>query len=417
MDVQELTGGGAAVEETDGYGESMCMQVSRDSVVAFRLRAHHLSERLEEGNLAEAAGQCGIQNSPPGSALLALHARVRGVGPGSLETAVGEEKSLLQTWSMRGSPFFFPTGQAGVFTTGVLPPDERARRHLIRGVEWALDRLGMSLDEAVRLTEAAVREALTGRRLAVNDLGARAARQISAILRSDQRGLWEEDGPYAAGQPLGEAVVHFCLRILALRQVVCFAPRAGNKAPFVLMEEWLEEPVPPLEPPQARAELLRRYLRSYGPSTRAHFAVWLGVRTGDVDPWWELIGEELVPVDFEGTAWLLAADVEKLSGSTMPTGVRLLPPGDPYTQLRDRETVVEKHHHREVWKTAGSPGTVLIDGHIAGIWRPRKTGKNLHLRFHVFRDVSGQQKEALVAEAADIAPLRGASSVTVEFEN
>lgn len=57
----------------------MAERISKASVIAFRLAAHRLTERLDEGGLLDAAGRCGIQNSPPGSALLALHARVQGI--------------------------------------------------------------------------------------------------------------------------------------------------------------------------------------------------------------------------------------------------------------------------------------------------------------------------------------------------
>lgn len=102
----------------------MAEEVSRGDVIAFRLGAHHLTERLGENGLLDAAGRCGIQNSPPGSALLALHARVRNLTQEQVADAVAEEKSLLQTWSMRGAPFYFPAVDAPVFTTGVLPPTE-----------------------------------------------------------------------------------------------------------------------------------------------------------------------------------------------------------------------------------------------------------------------------------------------------
>ena len=163
------------------------------------------------------------------------------------------------------------------------------------------------------------------------------------------------------------------------------------------------------------AELLRRYLRSYGPSTRAGFAAWLGVQTGDVDPWWSLLDAELVNVDFGGSAWMLAADFDLLRSATMPRGVRMLPPRDPYLQVRDRATIVDKAYHREVWKTVGDPGAILVDGEIMGTWRPRKSGRKLHIEFKGFAPFGCDRQELLAAEAASIAPLRGATSVSVAF--
>jgi hypothetical protein len=75
--------------------------------------------------------------------------------------------------------------------------------------------------------------------------------------------------------------------MLALRGIVCLAPRKENKAPFVLLDDWLDPPPPQLDPQSARAGLLRRFLHCYGPSNRRHFAAWVGVTARDVDPWWE----------------------------------------------------------------------------------------------------------------------------------
>ncbi|MDQ5841217.1 MAG: winged helix DNA-binding domain-containing protein [Chloroflexota bacterium] len=393
----------------------MADRVSKRDAIAFRLGAHHLTERLGEGGLLDAAGRCGIQNSPPGSALLALHARVRNLTQEQLAHAVAEEKSLLQTWCMRGSPFYFPASDAPVFTTGVLPPTEEAMRHLLPGVEQALDKLDMSLVETVGLTGAEIGDVLSGRRLAINELGAEIATRIARRLPNRHRAIWEEEGPYAPGQPLGEGVVHFCVRILTLQRVVCFAPRAGNKAPFVLVDEWLGHPIPDIDPDLARAELLRRYLRCYGPSTRGDFAAWAGIHVGDTDPWGSLVDEELTQVEFGGTSWVLTKDLDALRSAPRPKGVRLLPPRDPYTQMRDRETIVDKKYHREVWKTPGEPGTVLAGGKITGTWRPRKSGRKLTITIKTFGSLPDRDKKSLQGEAELVAPLRGASSVDVEF--
>jgi hypothetical protein len=205
--------------------------------------------------------------------------------------------------------------------------------------------------------------------------------------------------------------------MLTLRGIVCFAPRSENKAPFVLLEEWLGQPLPQVDPDSARATMLRRYLHCYGPSTRKDFAAWVGVSVGDVDPWWTTLEDELTPVEFDGSrAWILADDLDALQSPPETRGVRLLPPRDPYTQMRDRDTIVDKKHHREVWKPVGEPGAVLADGRIVGIWRPRKSGRKLTLTVKTFRSLSTKLRTQLREEADHVAELRGASSVQVEFE-
>lgn len=393
----------------------MVVRVARDEVVAFRLQAHHLTERLAEDRLLEAAGRCAVQNSPPGSASLALHARVEGVGQGRMAEAVADEKSLLQTWCMRGAPFVFPTADAPVFTRGVLPPTEASMRHLLPGVEQPLRDLDMSLTDAVELTHAAVGEVLPGRRLAINPLGVELAEQVAGKLPAQQRRLWQAEGPFSPGQPLGEGVIHFCLRILTLQGVVCFAPRTGNTAPFVLVEEWLGHPIPAIDPEQARADLLRRYIRCYGPSTRRDFAAWVGVRAADVDPWWTPVERELTPVEFRGRCCVLTEDLDRLRSAPPASGVRLLPPHDPYTQMRDRDTIVDPAYQGLVWRTPGAPGTVLVDGEICGTWRPSKRRDALTISMTVFDSLPARARQSLEDEAEGIAKLRGASSVTVTY--
>jgi hypothetical protein len=390
--------------------------VSTSEVIAFRLDAHHLTRRIAGDRLLEAAGRCGIQNSPPGSALLALHARVRDLSVEGVDAAVADDRTLLQSWCMRGAPFFFPTADAPVFTTGVLPPTEAAMGHFLPGVAQTVARLDLSITEAVAMCAAEIRSVLSGRRLAINELGEALAARIGPTLTPAQRRTWEAEGPYAPDQPLGEGVVHFCIRILTLQQVVCFAPRTGNKAPFVLVEDWLDRPIPDLAPDLARAELLRRYLRCYGPSTRADFAAWLGVNAGDTGPWWDPLHDELTPVEFSGRSWILTDDLDALRSAPQPEGVRLLPPRDPYTQLRDRQTVLDKVHHRHLWKTVGEPGAVLVSGRIVGTWRPRKSGRRLTITIDTFTPLRASDKRLLRSEAEQVATLRGASSPEVVFE-
>lgn len=390
--------------------------VSLDQVRAFRVAAHHLNRRLSAGSVLEAAGGCALQDSPPGSALLALHARVDGVGPDALDDGV-EDRSLFCTWAMRGSPFFFPTADLGVFTAGVLPPGEEARRRFILGVEPALERLGMSLEETTDRTRSVIGDVLKNRRLAINELGAELAQAIAGDLPTGTRRVWESEGPYAKGQSLGEGVTHFCLRILTLERVVCFAHRDGKKLPFVLVEEWLRDEPRDVNTGAARAELARRYLRCYGPSSRADFAAWLGIVSGDAAPWWQAIEDEVTAVQVAGRErWLLADDLEALRSPPDASGVRMLPPRDPLLQLRDREALVpDKELHRRIWKTVGEPGTVLVEGRLAGTWRPRKSGRALSLTVEAFDTLTSRQRKTIAAESEAMATLRGCTSVKVEF--
>jgi len=85
-------------------------------------------------------------------------------------------------------------------------------------------------------------------------------------------------------------------------------------------------------------------------------------------------------------------------------------------QLRDRETLVDKRYHRDVWRPVGDPGTILVDGQIVGTWRPRKSGRSLTISIKTFDSLPAAKRKSLKGEAEQIAPLRGASSVDVAFD-
>jgi hypothetical protein len=364
-----------------------------------------------------AAGACALQDSPPGSAAITLHARVADIGPDLIHHAV-EDRSLFHSWAMRGAPFFFPTADLAVFTTGVLPPDETARRRFVVGIEDALERLDMGLDEAVAHVRFRIDQVLMDRRLGITDLGAELAAAIAGDLPVETRRTWEAGGPYAPGQPWGEAVVHFCLRILALDQVVCFAHREGDTLPFVLVEQWLDDLPRPVDAAAARGAVARRYLHCYGPSTRAEMAAWLGVAARDAAPWWSAVEDELCEVRVDGRLrWLLAEDLDRLSAPPDVVGVRLLPPRDPLLQLRDRASLLPKELHRFVWRSAGEPGVILLDGRSVATWRARKKGTRLVVRVEPFAAVPGTTRELVESEVASIASLRGCRSSEVSFTN
>jgi hypothetical protein len=393
---------------------SEALVASRDQVLAFRLDSHNLATRLPPGSLLLAAGACGIQNSPPGSAALALHARVADLAPADVDRALAVDQTLLQVWSLRQSPYFFPTSDAAVFTTGLLPEDEESLRFSIRGAGPHLDLVGMSATEAVERTAAALRDVLDGRELTKDDLGIEIAQRVSQYLTPQQLAQWKAPDVFTR---YGVTIVRFALGIVALQGLLCFAPRRANAATFLRTDQWLGAPWPDVDPEQARAELVRRYLRCYGPSTTAHFAAWAGIAPAQARRAWQLVEGALVAVEINGRkGWLNEQDVARLRSPPQPAGIRFLPPHDPYLLLRDRETLLpDKTLHPFVWRRAGNPGVILADGQFVATWRPRKKGKRLNVAVELFASASQRMRAQIEVEAATLAPYRGCTSTAVEF--
>ena len=390
---------------------------NREQALAFRLAGHHLATRLPPGSLSIAAGACGLQDSPPGSAALALHARVAGMGPADFAQGLAD-KTLLTAMSFRGAPYVFPAADAASFTAGLLPEDEESLRFFIRGAGHGLGRIGMSATELVDLTAADLGGVLDGRQMTKDELGAEIGGRIARRLDPGRREAWQSASPYAPGQFLGESLVRFALYVVSLRGLFCYVPRQDNKAQFVLMERWLGAPLPVVRAEDARADLVRRYLHCYGPSIPGHFAQWAGISPAQASRAWALIDGEIAAVDFGGKkTWLLREDVACFRSPPAAAGVRFLPPHEPLLQMRDRGTLVpDVSWHRKLWRAAGNPGVLLVDGQAVAAWRSRKSGKKMSIVIEQFEAVPQEKRPEIEAEAATLAPYSGCTSVKVEYK-
>ncbi|UQA91995.1 winged helix DNA-binding domain-containing protein [Streptomyces halobius] len=382
----------------------------------FRLARHHLLKPARRSALLTVAGATGIQHTPPGSAAQSLHVRLDGLTPEHVTAALAEDKTLVQVWSLRGAPHVVGVQDAAVFTTGLLPDDEDSCLAFIPGVQRHLAAFGLTAGAAVEHTREALPQVLDGRQLTKDELGVALAEHVAVRVPGVRKGPWEE--PDGLGHnTYGQSLVRFALYVAGLYGTVCFVPTRQGAARFALTEQWLGTPLPRWDAARARAELLRRYLRCHGPSTAREFAAWTGVSTAYASRSWELLAGELAEVRYrDAPAWALDADVDLLRDPPEAVGVRLLPPYDPYLANQDRACLLaDPALRRKVWRTTSNPGVVLVDGDVAGLWRPRKQGRRLTLLVEAFARLSAGTKAAIRDAAAELAPFRGAETVMVEF--
>lgn len=174
---------------------------------------------------------------------------------------------------------------------------------------------------------------------------------------------------------------------------------------------------PEPSPEAARAELTRRFLRIHGPATPAQLGAWLALTPAAARSWWQPIAAELTEVDAAGRrAWVRTDLLPEYDAAPMPDGVRLLPPYDPYTALVDRELAVpDAAQRKQVWRAAGIPGVLLVDGEIAGTWRQRAKGGRLTLTVTTFGAAPAQRRGQADADAETIAAALGADAVIVDW--
>lgn len=380
-----------------------------DQVAAFRLSRHFLTERAPRGALVRVLGAMGgAQAQMLPAAYISLWARVRDMRRRDVQAA-GEQRMVVRTWCMRRTLHLVPSDDLAVFVRGTARRAEREVRSLRgRGVgEGLVD----------RLVEAAL-EALERPRSGP-ELVADVARRLGVPVRGLRWGGWGS-GAKIPGISLGRRVTLHArgvLHVLGARAVVCYGPSRGAAPTFVRADAWIPQ-WRDLPQEDAEDELLRRYLRAFGPATSADFAAWTRMPMSDARTIWRRREPDLVPVSIEGwTAGILQEDARRLAAArrgALP--VRLLPYFDSYLLGHEaRGHLVAPRHHRSVYRTAGmiSP-VVLVDGRAAGLWSHARDRGRLLVRVTKFAALSRRTMAGVREEAARLADFLGCDDVHVQ---
>jgi Winged helix DNA-binding domain len=137
----------------------------------------------------------------------------------------------------------------------------------------------------------------------------------------------------------------------------------------------------------------------------------------DASSSWGSVEADLVEVSLDGRrCWLHRHDVAALESPVSARGVRLLPPYDMFLFQRDRAALIsDVNLHKVVWRSAGNPGVVLVDGRVVGAWRPQKKGNKLRLAVVPFSQLNAAARKEIEEEAVAMAPFREANTVEVTF--
>ena len=347
--------------------------LARERVLAFRLARHHVTERVPD---ARTAAFPGLQDTPPGSAATALAARAD-VGPEAIE-------ELVIVPSLRGAATAVALEDLAIFTTGLEPADDDEAKHLI-GNAWKPLEKHTAL-EALDVASEAVREVLADGPLIKTEFH----RSLTARVPEDLR--WWCKG-------CDEHHVHPSLwRATGIRGVLAIVGRDRRSPIF-----GAPPPAPPVEDPGGA--LARRFLQVHGPSTPLLFRYWAYLTLPHAKRLLARAGA-LAQI---GDRWMLAEDAGLEAPA--PKGARLLPNLDPLASSKDREILVPGEAVRKrIWRSLGGPGMALVDGEVAGLWRPRKKGSKLVVELEPLRKLEKDELDGLAAEAERLAPFRGAQT-------
>ena len=351
--------------------------VSVDQALAFRVAGHHLDRRV---GADEAVAAFGLQEYPPEwGALAALRAR-------SLEPLPDD---VVQVNSFRGSPYIVRREDVRIFTAALVPSDEAGLRALVGSApSKEVIEEGYEVGEALDLVAAAAREGLAGGPL-----------DRDAFHQAMRERLPSGLLPWCRGCQSHHVRPGFWRALVPLEVTVM-----PEKATWALADP----PDMPIE--EARAELVRRFLRVYGPATHSQLASLAQTASSHAKELFEGIADELEPASVEGRrGFVLSADVGALESPPAAQGVRLLGGHDPYVAQPDREALVpDAAVRKRLFPSVGRPGAVLADGVLAGLWRGHKKGDVLEVGVQWLGDAVD-----VAEEAEAIAVLRGCDAARV----
>ncbi|UAJ81315.1 AlkZ family DNA glycosylase [Leifsonia sp. ZF2019] len=225
-----------------------------------------------------------------------------------------------------------------------------------------------------------------------------------ALSRADAMELWESAGIATGGQR-GYHLLYY----LAQTGVICWGPTLRTQQALVLVDEWAPpERARRLDPDEAGAEYLRRYLAGHGPATVKDFVWWTKGTLASARAAVAILGDELTTLEVDGVEYLLGAELADRAASLPATrsergAVQLLPAFDEYLLgYQDRAPVIDDAlFERVVPGKNGVFSPVLVtQGRVAGTWRRAGTA----IETAPFEPLSGAR--AAAAERAAAAYLR-----------
>ena len=362
-------------------------------LLARRVNQHRLSQREPRGGMLDVVDSLvGLQAQVLSAAELQLWARVDELARDEVIEALWEDRTLVKTWGMRGTLHLFSAREFPMIAAAL-----RNRAGWWRNATWA--RYYNLTPDDVDATNDAIAEALDGERLTREELADRVARKtgkrdIAEKLRSG----WGE-----------------LLKPAASLGLLCFGPSQGQNVTFVRPLDWLSH-WQDHEPKEALAEVLRRFLHTYGPSTQADFARWWGVQPKEVREPFAGLSAELVEVDEDGSgAFMLVEDYALLCNVSPTHSIRLLPNFDPYviTMYKDRAYILDPERKPLVYRSAGGwvSQCVIVDGRIVGVWTQEKKSSRFSVQVELFEPQSESVMGEIEKEASRLADYHGSSLV------
>jgi Winged helix DNA-binding domain len=352
-------------------------------------RRHFLAEPADSIDTV-VADLVGLHATDPATPYLSLWARLPGFTVADLDADIYDRRTLVKHLAMRRTLWTvravdLPWVQSGASDRVA----DNERRRLVADAQKA----GIAADGETWLDTAC---AAVLRHLAEH--GAASAKELREAL-PELAGRYD----YAPGKRWGgeTPLAPRVLTVLSVRGDIVRGLNDGawtiSRPRWTPMSDWLGVTVDATEPDVSRTELVRRWLRAFGPATVTDIKWWFG----NTLTWARhaLSDIEAVEVDIDGVAGFVLPDDLEVEPDVEPWCALL--PGLDITTMGwyDRDWYVGDHRG-QVFDSNGNGGTTAWwNGRMVGGWGQNSEGR---VEVRLLEDVGRDAKRALTRRADEL---------------
>ncbi|WP_327140883.1 winged helix DNA-binding domain-containing protein [Nocardia sp. NBC_01327] len=359
---------------------------------------HRLAAAVRTDDVNEVARSLVVLHATdPATVYLSVAARGRACEPGHVEKALYEDRTLLRMLAMRRTMFVAPIELVPALQASCADAlAHKQRKTYARYLEQA----GVVEDGKVlpwlSEVEAETHSTLLARGSAT---GAQLGREVPRLRTQVNT---------APGKSYSKptSITTWVLVILGAEgRIVRGRPNgswSSSQYTWAPIESWLPEGIPALPADAARVELVRKWLRAFGPAPVSDIKWWTGWTLGEVRK--TLAQLDTAEVDLGGETGLVLADDLEPTPAPAPWAA-LLPALDPTPMgWQSREWYLGPHAP-SLFDTNGNVGpTVWWDGRIVGGWAQRPDGE---IVWRLLEDVGSDAQALIEAEAARLTAFYG----------
>jgi hypothetical protein len=372
-------------------------------------RRHRLVPATRTDDVAAIADSVvALHSSDPVSVFLSALARMRDPSIAAVEHALYAARSVIRFHAMRRTLWVATPSVARIAhassTTKLLGPEHR------RFVKLLADS-GIS-DDGDDWIASAKEQVLA----ALHRAGEATTRQLGEAVPALRQPIELSPGtPYASTQ---RAHARIMLH-LGFEGVVVRGHPTGSwinsQYRWAAMDDWVPGGIVGMDPRAASAELVRRWLHTFGPGTTADVQWWTGWTVRDARHALADAGAVEVAMetaDGDADAWLAPDDLDPVRDSA--TWVALLPGLDPTTMgWKERTWYLDTTVASRVVDRNGNAGpTIWVDGRVVGSWAQRQDGT---IALGWLTDVPPARRAQVEASARVLEGELGDTRFTVRF--